>query len=137
MVREIVTDAFQLRQKAALATEADLAVVRDLIDTLTANRHRCVGMAANMIGVNKRIIVVDFMGIPVAMINPIIVKRSKETYETQEGCLSLSGTRATLRYQSIDVEFLDTGFQTCRQTYSGWVAQIIQHEIDHCEGILI
>lgn len=137
MVREIVTDAFQLRQKSAWATEADLTVVRDLIDTLTAHRHRCVGMAANMIGVSKRIIVVDFMGVPVAMINPIIVKRSKETYESQEGCLSHTGTRTALRHQSIDVEFLDTGFRRCRQTYSGWVAQIIQHEIDHCEGILI
>lgn len=137
MVKNIVTDIFRLNQKAAPATRDDLPVVRDLMDTLTANTASCVGMAANMIGVNKRIIAVDMGGMPVPMLNPVIVGRSGETYETEEGCLSHAGTRKTTRHQSVEVEYLDLGFQKRRQTYSGFVAQVIQHEIDHCDGILI
>ena len=137
MIRPIVTDIFQLNRKAQPATRADLPVARDLLDTLRANSDRCVGMAANMIGVNKRIIVVDLGLFPMAMLNPVITKRSPETYDTEEGCLSLPGQRPVTRHQSIEVEFQDMDLKKQRQTYSGFVAQIIQHEIDHCEGILI
>ena len=137
MVRPIVTDVFSLNRKALPATREDLSVAQDLMDTLQANADRCVGMAANMIGVNKRIIVVAFGPFPVAMLNPRIVGHSQETYETEEGCLSLPGQRTTTRYQSIDVEFQDMSLRRQKQTYTGFTAQIIQHEIDHCEGILI
>lgn len=137
MVRPIVTDIFLLNQKAAPAGKDDLPVAVDLMDTLRANADRCVGMAANMIGVNKRVIAVDVEGSPLLMLNPVIVKKSKETYETEEGCLSHTGVTKTMRHQSITVEFSDMRFQKRRQTYSGFTAQIIQHEIDHCDGILI
>ena len=137
MVRPIVTDVFSLNRKALPATREDLSVAQDLMDTLQANADRCVGMAANMIGVNKRIIVVAFGPFPVAMLNPRIVGHSQETYEAEEGCLSLPGQRTTTRYQSIDVEFQDMSLRRQKQTYTGFTAQIIQHEIDHCEGILI
>lgn len=137
MVRPIVTDIFLLNQKAAPAGKDDLPVAVDLMDTLQANADRCVGMAANMIGVNKRVIAVDVEGSPLLMLNPVIVKKSKETYETEEGCLSHTGVKKTTRHQSITVEFSDMRFQKRRQTYSGFTAQIIQHEIDHCDGILI
>lgn len=137
MVRPIITDIFSLNRKAVPAGLEDLATARDLLDTLSANLDRCVGMAANMIGVNKRIIAVSLGGIPVVMLNPVIVKRSPETYETEEGCLSLSGMRKTIRYQCIEVTYQDMAFQSHRQTYSGFTAQVIQHEVDHCEGILI
>ena len=137
MVRPIVTDVFSLNRKSLPATREDLSVAQDLMDTLQANADRCVGMAANMIGVNKRIIVVAFGPFPVAMLNPRIVGHSQETYETEEGCLSLPGQRTTTRYQSIDVEFQDMSLRRQKQTYTGFTAQIIQHEIDHCEGILI
>lgn len=137
MVKPIVTDIFSLNRKAAPAGREDLAAAQDLLDTLTANLDRCVGMAANMIGVNKRIIAIRLGGIPVAMLNPVIVKRSPETYEAEEGCLSLSGMRKTIRHQSIEVAYQDMAFQSHRQVYSGFTAQIIQHEVDHCEGILI
>lgn len=136
MVKPIMRDVFFLNQKSELATEADKQVVTDLLDTLKANEAGCVGMAANMIGVKKRIIVVNMGIVNVAMINPVIVKKSVP-YETEEGCLSLTGVRKTTRYQEIEVEFLDANFKKQRQSYSGWIAQIIQHEIDHCDGIII
>lgn len=136
MVRPIVRDTIFLSQKSDLATEADKQVAVDLIDTLSAHSSECVGMAANMIGVKKRIIVFSIDIIKVIMINPVIIKKSKP-YEAEEGCLSLSGTRKTTRYQEIEVEYLDMNFQRQKQKYSGWIAQIIQHEIDHCDGILI
>lgn len=113
-----------------------MPVVEDLLDTLKANANRCVGMAANMIGVNKRIIVFSIGPVCVPMINPVIAKRA-DPYTAEESCLSLKGVRKTTRYQSIEVEFLDRNFQKQRQTFSGFPAQIIQHEIDHCDGILI
>ena len=137
MVRPIVKDIFTLNRKSFPAGREDLDTARDLLDTLCAHLDGCVGMAANMIGVNKRIIAVSLNGFPIVMINPVIVKKSAETYEAEEGCLSLSGTRKALRYQSVEVEFLDMAFQPHRQTYTGLTAQIIQHEMDHCEGILI
>lgn len=136
MVRPIMKDIFFLRQKAEPAGKEDLQVVQDLLDTLKANEAGCVGMAANMIGVNKRIIAVNMGFVNVAMLNPVIVKKSG-AYETEEGCLSLTGVRKTTRYENIEVEFQDISFRKQRQKYSGWTAQIIQHEIDHCEGILI
>lgn len=136
MVKDIVHDPIFLAQKSAEATLADLSTAQDLLDTLEANRQRCVGMAANMIGVLRRIIVFDNMGKSELMLNPRIIKAS-EAYETEEGCLSLTGVRKTKRYNKIKVEYQNTAFQTRLKTYSGYTAQIIQHEIDHCEGILI
>lgn len=136
MIRPIMKDVFFLNQKSEVATEADKQVVQDLLDTLKANEDGCVGMAANMIGVKKRIIVVNAGFGNIAMINPVIIKKSG-AYETEEGCLSLMGVRKTTRYQEIEVEFQDTGFKYQRQKYSGWIAQIIQHEVDHCDGIVI
>ena len=136
MVKPIVKDIFFLAQKSEPATETDLGTAQDLRDTLQANIERCVGMAANMIGVKKNIIAVHMgMGIAV-MLNPVIVKR-KDPYETEEGCLSLEGVRKTTRYQEIEVEFEDIHFCKHRQKYSGWIAQIIQHECDHLKGIII
>lgn len=137
MVRPIVTDIFSLNRKALPATRDDLDTARDLMDTLRANADRCVGMAANMIGVNKRIIVVSLGGFPLVMLNPVLTKTSAETYEAEEGCLSLSGVRKTTRHASIEVSYQDMAFQSHRQSFSGFTAQIIQHEVDHCEGILI
>ena len=136
MVRPIMRDVLFLNQKSEEATEADKQVVQDLLDTLKANEEGCVGMAANMIGVKKRIIAVSMGFANIPMINPVIVKKSG-SYETEEGCLSLLGVRKTTRYKDIEVEFLDAGFKKQRQKYSGWIAQIIQHEIDHCNGIII
>ena len=136
MVRPVMKDVFFLNQKSEPAMEADKQVVQDLLDTLKANEDGCVGMAANMIGVNKRIIAVSMGFANIAMINPVIVKQSGP-YETEEGCLSLIGVRKTTRYKDIEVEYQDTNFQKQRQKYSGWIAQIIQHEIDHCDGIVI
>ncbi|WP_143461378.1 peptide deformylase [Levilactobacillus enshiensis] len=136
MIKTVVHDQARLAQKSRPATKADAATVTDLLDTLKANSENCVGMAANMIGVNLRIIVVDMGVIPVAMINPVITKKTG-AYATQEGCLSLPGERPTTRYQSIDVTFLNQSFQQQHQTFTGFVAQIIQHEIDHCNGIII
>ena len=137
MVRPIVTDIFSLNRRAQSATQADLATARDLMDTLQANADRCVGMAANMIGVNKRIIVVSTGLFPLVMLNPVITKKSTETYEAEEGCLSLSGVRKTTRHKSIEVSWQDMELKSHQQTFSGFTAQIIQHEMDHCEGILI
>lgn len=136
MVRPIMKDIFFLNQPSEVATEADKQVVLDLLDTLKANEAGCVGMAANMIGVKKRIIAVNMGLANVPMINPVIVKKSG-AYETEEGCLSLVGVRPTTRYREIEVEYLDMGFRKQRQKYSGWIAQIIQHEVDHCDGIVI
>ena len=136
MVRPVMKDVFFLNQNSEPAMEADKQVVQDLLDTLKANEDGCVGMAANMIGVNKRIIAVSMGFANIAMINPVIVKQSGP-YETEEGCLSLIGVRKTTRYKDIEVEYQDTNFKKQRQKYSGWIAQIIQHEIDHCDGIVI
>lgn len=136
MVKSIMKDVLFLSQKSEPATRADMQVVRDLLDTLQANRAGCVGMAANMIGVKKRIIAVNMGIVDVAMINPVIVKKSG-AYETEEGCLSLVGVRKTTRYQEIEVEFQDINWKKQRQKFSGWIAQIIQHECDHLEGIII
>ena len=136
MVCELVHDPIFLGRKSAPAGEEDLQTARDLLDTLEAHRDSCVGMAANMIGVSKRIIAFDNEGKYMVMFNPEIVKRS-EPYEAEEGCLSLTGTRKTKRYQAIKVQWQNEQFQTRIKTFTGWAAQIIQHEIDHCEGILI
>lgn len=136
MTREICKDEAFLAQKAEPATPDDLAVAQDLLDTLTAHKDGCVGMAANMIGVNKRIIAFDNEGEYMLMFNPVIVRQSGP-YEVQEGCLSLTGTRKTKRFQTIKVQWQNEKFQTRFETFTGWTAEIIQHEIDHCEGILI
>ena len=136
MVREIMKDPFFLGQKSEPATKEDVAIGRDLMDTLRAHRDGCVGMAANMIGVNKRIIIFDDQGEYQVMFNPVIVKRSGP-YEAEEGCLSLSGTRRTKRFETIKVQWRNERFQTRLKTFTGWTAEIIQHEIDHCEGVLI
>ena len=136
MVREICKDEAFLAQKSECATADDLGVAQDLLDTLFAHKDGCVGMAANMIGVKKCIIAVNMGFMNVAMFNPKIVKRSGK-YETEEGCLSLTGVRKCTRYQEIEVQYQDVNFKQQQQTYSGWIAQIIQHEIDHCRGILI
>ncbi|HBG12817.1 MAG TPA: peptide deformylase [Clostridium sp.] len=136
MIRPVMKDVVFLNQKSEPATEADKQVVQDLLDTLKANEAGCVGMAANMIGVKKRIIAVSMGLANVAMINPVIIKKSG-AYETEEGCLSLIGVRKTTRYKDIEVEFQDMNFNKQCQKFSGWIAQIIQHEIDHCDGIVI
>ncbi len=136
MIREICRDETFLAQKAAPATADDLATAQDLLDTLTAHKDGCVGMAANMIGVNKRIIAFDNAGTYMVMFNPVIVRQSGP-YEAQEGCLSLTGVRKTKRFQTIKVQWQNEKFQTRLKTFTGWTAEIIQHEIDHCEGILI
>ena len=136
MVKDIVRDAFFLSQKSDEATKADLQVVQDLEDTLKANRDRCVGMAANMIGYRKKIIIVATGFADIVMINPVITAKS-EPYETEEGCLSLTGTRRTTRYNRITVSYQDKRFKEHTQDFNGNIAQIIQHEYDHLSGILI
>lgn len=136
MVKPIVKDIFFLQQKSDTATPMDLQTVYDLLDTLEANRAGCVGLAANMIGVRRRIIAVSLGAANLAMINPEIVQK-EQPFETEEGCLSLSGARKTTRYRSITVQYQDKLFRPHKQTFTGWTAQIIQHEIDHCNGILI
>ncbi len=137
MVQNLVHDPIALAQKSTPATKADLQTAQDLLNTLTLHKDTCVGMAANMIGVYKRIIAFDNEGTYMVMLNPEIVKQSGE-YETEESCLSLlSGPRKTKRYQKIKVQYQTLDFQTRLKTFSGWTAQIIQHEIDHCNGILI
>ncbi|MCF0147465.1 MAG: peptide deformylase [Clostridium sp.] len=136
MIKSIVKDILFLGQKSELATKADITVIDDLVDTLRSNLEVCVGMAANMIGVKKRILVFSIGNIIVPMVNPVIVKKEKE-YETEESCLSLSGFRKTKRYETIEVEYLDRDFKMHKQVFNGFVAQIIQHEIDHFEGIII
>lgn len=136
MVRPIMKDTFFLSRKSREATAADLSIGRDLVDTLQAHREECVGMAANMIGQSVRIIAFHIGGAPMMMFNPVILKAEKP-FETEEGCLSLSGTRKTTRYETIRVRYQDEKMHTRQQEYSGWIAQIIQHEIDHCNGIII
>lgn len=136
MVKQIVRDIFFLGQPLEPATQADLSVGRDLLDTLQANREACVGMAANMIGVKKNIIIVNMGLIDVVMFNPVIISRWGR-YETEEGCLSLEGVRKTTRYQEIEVEYYDSSWKKQRQKLSGWTAQITQHEIDHLSGKII
>lgn len=136
MIKDIVKDPIFLSQKAAEATAEDLPTVQDLRDTLLAHREGCVGMAANMIGVNKRIIIFDDRGIPTVMLNPEIVKAAGP-YEAEEGCLSLPGTRKARRFRSIKVRYQNERLETRLKTYTGFPAQIIQHELDHCSGILI
>ena len=137
MIQELIHDPIFLARKSTDATVDDLAAARDLLDTLTAHKDTCVGMAANMIGVSKRIIVFDNGGEYMTMLNPEIISASGE-YETEEGCLSLlGGPRKTKRYQKIKVRYQNLQFQTRLKTFTGWTAQIIQHEIDHCNGVLI
>ena len=137
MVKEVVHDPILLGRRSEPATPADLPVAQDLLDTLIANQEACVGMAANMIGQLKRIIVFDNQGVYMTMFNPEIIK-SAGPYDTQEGCLSLLGEpRPCKRYQTIKVQWQNEQFQTRIKTFTGWPAQIIQHEIDHCNGILI
>ena len=136
MIKDIMKDPLFLAQKSTDATKADQQVVVDLLDTLRANLDHCVGMAANMIGVNKAIIAVNMGFMNVAMFNPKIVKRSGK-YETEEGCLSLDGVRPCTRYKEIEVDYLDQNFKKKHGKYTGWTAQIIQHEVDHCNGVVI
>ncbi len=136
MVREIMKDPIFLGRKSREATGEDLPIAQDLLDTLAAHKDGCVGMAANMIGEAVRIIVFDNEGVYMTMLNPRIVKASG-LYETQEGCLSLEGVRKTKRYRSIKLQYQNEKLQTRLKTFTGWTAQIIQHEIDHCNGILI
>ena len=137
MIQEVIHDPILLARKSESATKDDLQVAQDLLDALTANKDACVGMAANMIGVCKRIIVFDNEGEYMTMFNPEIIKQSGP-YETEEGCLSLlGGPRKCKRYQTIKVQWQNEQLQTRIKTFAGWPAQIIQHEIDHCNGILI
>mgnify|MGYP000653705192 FL=1 len=136
MVREIMKDEAFLAEASEKATAEDMDTARDLLETLEAHKAGCVGMAANMIGVRKRIIAFDNEGCYMVMFNPEIVKKSG-AYEAEEGCLSLTGTRKTRRWQSIKVQYQNEKMQIRLKTFTGWTAQIIQHEIDHCEGIII
>lgn len=136
MICEICKDEFFLRLPSREATAEDMDIARNLLDTLEAHSDGCVGMAANMIGVSKRIIAFDCEGTYMVMFNPEILKK-EGAYQTEEGCLSLSGSRRTERFQSIKVQWQNEKFQTRAKTFTGWTAQIIQHEIDHCNGILI
>lgn len=136
MIREINRDILTLGRKAAPADAADCAVADDLLDTLTAHAEECVGMAANMIGVNKAIIAFDNEGSYMEMFNPVILKQSG-LYAAEEGCLSLTGKRPVKRCRTIKVQWQDRAMKPHIKTFSGWTAQIIQHEIDHCAGIII
>ena len=136
MVKELVHDPIFLGQKSETATTDDLQAAQDLLDTLTAHKETCVGMAANMIGGKKRILVFTMEPMIVPMINPVILKKEKP-YLTEESCLSLEGFRQTTRYETIEVKFLDANFKEKTQVFTGFVAQIIQHEMDHFEGIII
>lgn len=136
MIRPIVHDTFFLSRKSAEAGRQDLPIAQDLRDTLEANRDGCVGLAANMIGYRKRIIIVSLGVFDLVMFNPVITER-EGPYETQEGCLSLEGMRKTTRYKTVTVRYQDEELRPVLQIYSGFVAQIIQHECDHLDGILI
>ncbi len=136
MVKSIVKDVMFLGQKSEPATKEDLYIAQDLKDTLAAHRDGCVGMAANMIGYKKNMIIVSLGIVDLVMLNPVITKKSGP-YETEEGCLSLTGVRKTTRYQKITVKYQDTSMKQRVQEFSGWAAQIIQHECDHLEGIII
>lgn len=136
MIRQIMRDPMFLGQKSEKATKEDISIAEDLKDTLAANREHCVGMAANMIGIKKRIIIANVGIGDIVMINPVITKKD-DPYETEEGCLSLAGVRKTTRYRNIELEFTDLSWKRQKQKYSGFIAQIIQHECDHLEGIII
>ena len=136
MVRTIKRGKNIFSRKVQPATEADQQIVTDLLDTLKANREICVGMAANMIGINKAIIAVAAGPFEFAMINPVITEKTGE-YQTEESCLSLEGARTCTRYQEIEVDYLDSNFKPQHGKYSGFTAQIIQHEVDHCNGVVI
>ena len=136
MIKRIVNDVFFLGQKSDPATKQDLSVGQDLQDTLCANQERCVGMAANMIGVRKRIIIVNIGFMNLVMYNTVLLEKDTP-YETEEGCLSLEGVRKTTRYQNIEVEYLDGSWKKHRQNFFGWTAQIVLHEMDHLDGVLI
>ena len=136
MIRPICRDIFLLGQKSVPATEADLPVAQDLLDTLKAHETECVGMAANMIGVGKRIIVIDSGMINMAMLNLVITRKSGK-FTTEEGCLSLDGVRETTRYRDIEVTYQDMNMKNQKRKFTGWTAQIIQHECDHLDGIII
>lgn len=136
MIKQIVRDIFFLNQKSEPATKADMQVAIDLQDTLKANRERCVGLAANMIGVKKNIIIVNMGFVDVVMFNPVIVRKDTP-YEAEEGCLSLDGVRKTTRYENIVVEYFDMRWKKQTMKLSGWPAQICQHEVDHLSGIII
>ena len=136
MIKPIVKDILFLGQKSEEATKNDIVVIDDLIDTLRANLEGCVGLAGNMIGVKKRILVFTLGSLIVPMINPVILKKEK-LYETEESCLSLIGFKKTKRYEMIEVEYLDRNFKKQKQVFTGFTAQIIQHEMDHFEGIII
>ena len=136
MIKPIMRDMMFLAQPSEKAVSADKQVITDLMDTLNAHLDGCVGMAANMIGVHKRIIVVRMGLVSVPMVNPEIISKSGE-YEAEEGCLSLMGVRKCRRFKNIEVIYQDAAFLPRRQKYSGWIAQIIQHEIDHCNGVII
>ena len=136
MIKPIVKDILFLGQKSEEATKNDIVVIDDLIDTLRANLENCVGLAGNMIGVKKRILVFTSGNLIVPMINPVILKKEK-LYETEESCLSLIGFRKTKRYEMIEVEYVDRNFKKQKQVFTGFTAQIIQHEMDHFEGIII
>ena len=136
MIRPIIHDPLFLAQKSAVATEADRQIITDLLDTLHASLDRCVGMAANMVGERKRIIVFCNGPMQMVMVNPEMIAKSGE-YEAEEGCLSLTGLRKTTRYRKITVKYQDQTFRQLTGTFDGFTAQIIQHEIDHCNGILI
>lgn len=136
MVKEIMHDVLFLGQPSEVATMSDNQIAIDLLDTLKTHENECVGMAANMIGVRKRIIVVNAGLMNIAMFNPVVVKKS-EPFETEEGCLSLIGVRKTRRYKDIEVEYSDIDWNKQRRKFSGWTAQIIQHECDHLDGIII
>lgn len=137
MVQDIVTDVIFLKQKSEPATKDDTQVIKDLLDTVKANADRCVGMAANMIGARKTILTVLVGKEYIIMVNPVIVDKSKQFYETEESCLSLTGERPARRYKMITVEYLDKRFKKKKQTFKDFEAQIIQHEMDHFEGIII
>ena len=136
MIKPIMKDVLFLGQKSEPATKADLQVGIDLQDTLAAHREECVGMAANMIGIKKRVIIVNMGMIDIVMFNPVIRKKSG-AYETEEGCLSLTGVRKTTRYEKMEVEYLDQNWKKQKMVLSGWSAQICQHEMDHCDGVII
>ena len=136
MIKEIVKDILFLEQKSEPATKDDIEVINDLVDTLRANLDGCVGLAANMIGIKKRILVFSVGTMIVPMVNPVILKK-ESPYKTEESCLSLVGSRETTRYETIEVEYLDKNFKKHKQIFTGFTAQIIQHEVDHFEGIII
>ncbi|MBE6097845.1 MAG: peptide deformylase [Schwartzia succinivorans] len=137
MIKNIIHDEDFLKQPSAPATKEDIPTARDLIDTLAFHKGHCVGMAANMIGVLKNIIVINTGTETIAMLNPEIVKTSAKRYKTEEGCLSLNGERETERFESVEVKYRDLEWKKQKQKFSGFPAQIVQHEIDHCQGILI